>query len=311
MTTAPIGIRSQDGHPPRLAAALRAAQRGWPVFPVYPYSKCPAVEDWEHRATCDRDQIIRWWRRLPYNTGIACGPAGLVVLDLDAGHGPPPQPWADLGVTHGRDVLRILAARAGQPDPADTYTVASPCQGEHRYFLAPPGIELRNTCGSLGPGIDTRGAGGTIIAAGSVRRVHGQPRRYRVTRELDPLPLPDWLLTALTPAPAPARPPIPLLCSPHRLDAYVRAALEGETAAVARAAPGTRAHTLFRAAARLGELIGVGVLGETTALEALLAAAPISPSGADRFTRDEAVRHVINGIARGRRNPRPLPLRIA
>lgn len=309
MATAPISIRSPVAHPPRLAAALRAARRGWPVFPVYPYSKYPAVRDWENRATCDHDQIIRWWQHLPYNIAIACGRAGLLVLDLDAGDGPPPPPWADLGVTHGRDVLRALADRAGQPDPADTYTVMTP-SGEHRYFLVPPEAELRNSCRRLGWCIDTRAAGGAIIAAGSVRRVNGQPRWYRVVRSLDPIALPDWLLTALTPPPAPTRTPIPLLSSPRRLDAYVHAALRSEATAVAQAVPGTRAHILFRAAARLGELVGAGVLEETFAAQALLAAAPISSSGVDRFTCGEAARHITNGIARGRRNPRPVQFRI-
>jgi hypothetical protein len=95
----------------------------------------------------------------------------------------------------------------------------------------------------------------------------------------------------------------------RRLDAYVAAALQGETSAVAQAVPGTRAHTLFRSAARLGELVGAGVLSETLAADALLAAAPISPNGADHFTRGEARRHIINGIARGRRHPRPLQLK--
>jgi hypothetical protein len=112
---------------PRLAAALHAAERGWPVFPVYSYSKYPAVPDWEHRATRDLDQITRWWQQAAFNIGIACRPAGLVVLDLDAGHGQlPPRQWARLGVRHGRDVLAVLADRAGQPDPVDTYTVATP-----------------------------------------------------------------------------------------------------------------------------------------------------------------------------------------
>ena len=37
------------GPPPRLAAALCAAERGWPVFPVRPWSKYPAMRDWQHR----------------------------------------------------------------------------------------------------------------------------------------------------------------------------------------------------------------------------------------------------------------------
>ncbi|MGH3826630.1 MAG: bifunctional DNA primase/polymerase, partial [Pseudonocardiaceae bacterium] len=186
---------SSPNPPPRLAAALRAVRRGWPVFPIHPYSKHPAVRDWQHRATRDLDQITRWWAAAPYNIGIPCQGAGLVVIDLDAGHGhqPPPQ-WDRLGVTHGRDVLRILAERADQPDPIDTYTVATPSGGEHRYFLAPTDRELRNTTGASGAGlgwkIDTRAAGGGIIAAGSVRRIEGRLRLYRVVRDIGPVALP-------------------------------------------------------------------------------------------------------------------------
>ncbi|HEX2300222.1 MAG TPA: bifunctional DNA primase/polymerase [Pseudonocardiaceae bacterium] len=111
---------------PRLTAALSAVQRGWPVFPLHPYSKYPAVRDWERRATCDPDQITRWFMAAPFNIAIACGAARLVVLDLDAARSQPPPEWAEFGVTHGREVLRLLATRAGQPDPVDTYTVATP-----------------------------------------------------------------------------------------------------------------------------------------------------------------------------------------
>lgn len=183
--------------------------------------------------------------------------------------------------------------------------------GQHRYFLAPVDRELRNTTGQTGAGlgwlIDTRGGGGAIIAAGSVRRVSGRPRLYRVVRDVDPVVLPHWLVTALTPSPAPSlRAPIQLPCAGHRLDAYVRAALDGETAAVARAESGTRAHTMFCAAARLGELVGAGVLDETVATETLLASAAVLDRSANRFTRREATGHITNGIARGRRNPRQL-----
>lgn len=312
MTAVPAVSRSTRAllanPPPRLAAALRAVERGWPVFPLHPYSKYPAVRDWPHRATCDLDQIARWWATAPYNIAIACQAAGLVVIDLDDARGQlPPPPWDQLGVTHGRDVLRILAQRAGEPDPIDTYTVATPTSGEHRYFLAPIDRELRNTTGQSGAGlgwkIDTRACGGAIIAAGSVRRVEGTARLYRVVRDIDPIKLPLWLVTALTPPPVSLRSPIRLPSTGRRLDAYVAAALKGETAAVAHAAPGIRAHTLFRSAARLGELVGAGVLDETVAAEALLAAVAVVDHGANRFTRREATGHITNGIARGRRNP--------
>src|SRR2546421_220671 len=69
-------------------AALRYAARGWHVFPLWPETKTPAVPDaWQTRATTDPDLIGRWWSGRPFNIGIAVGPSGLIVIDLD-----PPKP---------------------------------------------------------------------------------------------------------------------------------------------------------------------------------------------------------------------------
>ena len=70
--------------PGPLSSALAAADAGWHVFPCAPGSKRPALrENWQDVATTDRDRIRDWWARRPYNIGIACGPSGLVVIDLD------------------------------------------------------------------------------------------------------------------------------------------------------------------------------------------------------------------------------------
>src|SRR5829696_7413899 len=121
------------------AAALALAGRGWRVFPVQPGRKVPAVRsDWEGRATTDPDRIIRCWAAGCWNMGVAAGPSGLVVVDLDMpkpGEEPPVE-WALLGITCGADVFAELAARAGQPIPA-TFTVTTPSGGRHLYFTAP------------------------------------------------------------------------------------------------------------------------------------------------------------------------------
>lgn len=82
-----------------LRAALDAAERGWHVFPLRPGGKRPALHGesacagtgncatghrkWEQRATTDPDRIRAAWATGPFNVGIATGPSGLVVVDLD------------------------------------------------------------------------------------------------------------------------------------------------------------------------------------------------------------------------------------
>jgi hypothetical protein len=125
-----------------IQAALNAAGRGWHVFPLRPGSKRPAYPDhdskrcdrtdprcrnghtgWEPRATTDPGRITRAWSRTPYNIGIACGPARVVVVDLDTPkpEDTPPREWDRPGIRTGADVLTALCDEAGQPYPAATY----------------------------------------------------------------------------------------------------------------------------------------------------------------------------------------------
>ncbi|MEU4805291.1 bifunctional DNA primase/polymerase [Actinosynnema sp. NPDC023587] len=287
----------------RLAAAIAAVDRNWPVFPLRPFGKVPALKDWDRRATLDLDQVLAWWSHRPYNIGISCRAAGLLVVDLDQ------------GVPHGRDVFADLARAHGADDPRDTYTVATPGGGEHRYFRAPE-TPLRNTAGKLGRHVDTRSAGGYVAARGSLRHTTSGSRLYQVVRDLPVAPAPDWLVAALAPpVPAPraepADPPAPLdPPDPRRVRAYRAAVVDGETGRVRSARPGTRAHVLFTAACRLGELVGAGFLDEHAAREVLLDAAA-GHLGVDGWTRREAVHHIGNGLAAGRRRPRVIPERRA
>ena len=157
-----------------MGVALDAAGAGLAVFPLRPRSKKPAIVEWEASATTDPDQIRDWWRRSPRNVGIACGPSRLLVVDLDTPHMP-----NTAGLGSGRDVLAALADAAGEAFPDHTYTVTTPTGGQHLYFTAPADRELRCTVGRLWQWIDTRGAGGYVVGAGSVR----QQGRYRVHRE--------------------------------------------------------------------------------------------------------------------------------
>lgn len=292
--------RSTRGPGRLLRAALDAAASGLCVFPVTPRGKTPAVrQDWEGAATRDPDQITRWFEARPHNVGIACGPSDLLVIDLDIARAgePAPEPWT--GARGGGDVLAVLAVAAGQPIPGhDTYCVSTPSGGLHIYYRQPAGLALRNTQHGLGFKIDTRGFGGYIVGAGSVR----DDGMYRVSRPGPIAELPAWLAVALTPPPPP-EPGTPLQLRRVRAGAYVTAIVESEAFQVAHAAPGTRHAVLLKAARTLGRLVGGGELDETTAVAALREAAAWYV-GIKDWTAGKVDRDIADGIAYGIRAPR-------
>jgi hypothetical protein len=298
------------GHQPRSSVLARAvadaASRGWFVFPVHPDSKIPAVKQWEARATRDPEQIARWWSTRPYNIGIACGPSGLVVVDIDVPRTPPQH----AGLLDGSETLVRLAAAAGGRWPPETTVVQTPSGGTHWYFRAPDGVQLRNTQGAAGPRglgwcVDTRGHGGYVTAAGSTNA----GRRYRTINRHPVAALPDWLVTALTPpqaktSPSGPRPDIPWSpVASRRVDAYVRAVVEGETSKVAGARVGERHRTLLAAARRLGRWVGGGAISEAIARQALSTAAA-HYIGVQGYTAAQVERDITDGLAYGTRAPR-------
>ncbi|MFF3569212.1 bifunctional DNA primase/polymerase [Nocardia jiangxiensis] len=264
-------------------AALGAAARGWFVFPLRPGRKTPAIASWPEFATTDPARIRRWWATHPRrNIGVATGPSGLYVIDIDTHTDPDP--------------LVRLADRIGVQVPA-TFTVHTP-HGRHLYFQAPTTLELRRcTVGRIASGIDSRGDGGYIVAPGSVVAAE----RYRVADPHQPAALPDWLTDWLAPPPPPLV-PTPAPSSPN---AYVAAIISSEAARVTHAANHFRNATLFHAAFTLGRLIAAGHLTEDHARTALTAAA--SPHiGQHEFTRAELDRTLSNGLTYGKRYPRHL-----
>lgn len=283
-----------------LSAASAAAEAGMRVFPVVPRGKVPAIRGWERAATVDLNVIEEWWRHQPYNIGVATGPSGLLVVDLDDARGQaPPSRWP--GAAGGWDVLRALAAAAGKPYPGDTFTVTTPSGGQHLYFRASEEMVLRNTAGRLGWRIDTRGFGGFVVGAGSVRR----GGRYRCTNDIEIAALPQWLADALAPpAPRPtareASPPVP-----QNATAYLRAIVAAETRTVADARPGTRHTTLLTAACALGRLVAGNALTEDDARTALRSAAA-RHVGVDAMTEQEVVRTIDDGLRYGGQRPRRL-----
>ncbi|MGW2186592.1 bifunctional DNA primase/polymerase [Streptomyces sp. NPDC001719] len=279
-------------------AALQAASRGWPVFPLVPGGKRPAVRNWEERATTDPERITRCWTHAPYNIGIATGPSRLVVIDLDtpkAADDTPPGDWTQPGITDGADVLAALCERHGQRYPCETHAVRTWSGGTHLYFAAPDGAEFHNTRGKLGWKIDTRAVGGLVAGAGSV--VEGCP--YTVMHEAGPEPLPQWLAELLRPAPLPPQQPIAVSLAADRRGSYVRAAVNGELERVTSSPPDGHNNALYLAAVALGQLVAGGELGEGE-VTLWLTAAALQVGQGER----EARRTIASGLGAGAKRPR-------
>ncbi|MBF6062042.1 bifunctional DNA primase/polymerase [Nocardia terpenica] len=277
-------------------AALAAAERGWFVFPLRPNRKTPAPlhirntdgtpRTWPDYATTDTDRIHHWWsghRR--YNIAIATGPSNLHVIDID-------HPSAtDDSVSALTPLTRLTPSHA---QPPTTFTVRTP-HGRHLYFHAPT-PPLRCTVARIAPGIDSRGLGGYVVAAGS-RTAHG------IYQIVDPSPvahLPSWLADRLAPPPPPLS-----FAHPSAPTAYLSTILTTEAARVATAEHHTRNRTLFRSAFTLGRLVAAGELTEHDARTTLTTAAS-RHIGHHGFTHAELDRTLTNGLRYGARYPRQI-----
>ncbi|MEU2559418.1 bifunctional DNA primase/polymerase [Streptomyces longispororuber] len=258
-----------------LRAALDAAGRGWHVFPLRPGTKRPALHGeakcprtgpcagghrkWEQRATTDPARIRTAWTRAPFNIGVACGPSGLVVVDLDT-----PKDKGNADAPDGATTFGALCERAGHTVPA-TYRVRTASGGTHLYFTAPAGARLANTAGSIAALVDTRAHGGYVVAAGSTI----PSGKYEPLSAPVAIPLPSWLHTILQPAPA--RPAGPLKLPAVDGSRAARAALDAECAVVAAAPEGLRNTSLNRSAFKVGRFVAWGEIPRHVVEEAFQA----------------------------------------
>jgi hypothetical protein len=165
--------------------------RGLAVFPISAGQR-EAPPGWQQRAS--RDPHQPW--PASANLGVGCRASGIVVLDLDRKNG-----------HDGISTLTKICDGHGQPWPGNTtYTVSTPNDGLHLYFLAPPGIAIASTIGQLGPGIDVRAPGwhrgGYVLGAGSFTAAGP----YLACRDEPIAALPAWLIPLLRHATPPSTP---------------------------------------------------------------------------------------------------------
>jgi hypothetical protein len=131
--------------------ALFYASLGIYVFPLYPRSKRTLARS--HGlldATIDPDQIRKWWTENPnYNIGMNCGRSNRVVLDVD--------------VKNDKDGRIALYGLVGERvDLLSSKRANTPTGGFHIHYEH-AGIDVRNSEGALGEGIDVRGCGGFVM----------------------------------------------------------------------------------------------------------------------------------------------------
>ncbi|MFG2526009.1 bifunctional DNA primase/polymerase [Streptomyces sp. NPDC048527] len=213
------------------------AAQGWPVHPLvgkqpvrnclvcsgdrhrHRPGDCPciAAQGWchsFHAATLDPSGSRSW--NPAWGVGVACGAAGLVVIDIDVHDKPLPErsklvngfvvpDHVDLsGLRNGYHALAVLAAYRGRTSPADdttTLRVRTPSGGLHVWYrLGPSHPPVRCSSGSdnnrtfLAWQVDVRASGGYIVAPGTRT---GQGVYTPVPPATYPAVLPDWLLDDL------------------------------------------------------------------------------------------------------------------
>ncbi|MFQ6144433.1 bifunctional DNA primase/polymerase [Streptomyces seoulensis] len=338
-----------------LTTAHWCIRRGWPVHPLAggrktPAANCPDCHQpghthtgcsclpagrWchgFHAATLDWRRVDQWWAANPqFGVGVACGPAGLVVIDIDAHEGKPPSrdrilpgiPIADhidlTGLSTGFHTMGVLAALRGMSSPADddsTLRVRTPSGGLHVWYRAGDSRRWQCSAGSsrgraLAWQVDVRAHGGYIIAPGTTTRAGTYTPLGEVRQ---PALLPAWLAQELertghlpapdVPAPRPVQPRAQqaILAAgggrdrAHRILTAVLAPVE----ACGQVSEGAGfSDTLNRAAYTLGGLAAAGFVSQEDAERTLRETAAAARPG-----QEHRAEHIIrSGLAAGLKRP--------
>lgn len=173
------------------------ASRGWRVLPIKPGEKRPPMSAWQNAATSNEATIENWFTGLYADHGVGIATGGrLFALDVDVS-----------GDKQGDESLADLELRYGRLP--ETATVLTGSGGQHRYFLAPEGVTIRNNASTtLGPGLDIRGEGGQCVAPPTI---HPNGNAYEwdggdVGTVAD---APAWLIRLLAEKPKPDTPSEP------------------------------------------------------------------------------------------------------
>ena len=173
----------------KLQLALILAGQGYRVFPLAPGGKLPVLGGWPQRASADAETVRTMWSshdpvngvtyERDFNIGVATGAFRgrfLTVIDVDVKNG-----------GRGLETLERIDMSAPDAWMDGAKRVDTPSGGFHLYFVGD--APLGSSASKLGPGIDTRGVGGYVVAEGSVM---ADGRAY-VARGGAPRTISPWL----------------------------------------------------------------------------------------------------------------------
>lgn len=129
---------------------------------------------------------VREWVAQGFSLGVRTDrQSGVWVLDVDV----------DVHTLQPTDAWKALLEEHGLPP---TYTVRTPSGGLHYYFRFPPEIDVRNDQGCvIAKGVDIRGIGGYVVAAGMYAAFNKHGVDFAGTYDvIDDSPIaqtPDWI----------------------------------------------------------------------------------------------------------------------
>lgn len=290
--------------------ALDYAARGLAVFPCNPsaqagVSKRPLIEHGFRAASREEDQIRAWWSHWPGALiGLPMGrDNGLWAIDPDVAK----EPGDADGLAAWLNISRLHP-------PIRTHTHLTPSGGKHLVFRWRDDRPVTNSERGLKArgihGINVRGEGGYIIAAGS-RLTDG--RGYDMEEPFDFFHFAEadaWLYELLEePAPEARQGPNVVDFRGQRQappDRYVQTAIAGECWALAQSGRGERNNRLNAAAFSLGQLVGAGLVDEDVVRGELLQAAASCGLIADDGERP-VLATIESGLSAGRLKPREVP----
>lgn len=248
-----------------------------------------------HAATTNPEHIAAWWQKIPdAAVGVAAGPSGLLILDVDCHGGECPAAEKVLPglalpddvdpttIHDGLDVLALLCELRKAPllDVAPpTMTVRTPSGGVQYWYKVPPGSQWKSSSSDLGWQLDVKAGWGYGIAPGSVTPKGIYRRSGDCTTVAD---LPAWLAADLKRTghyidPKQGRRRVRASQLLSRLnpkgDRYVNWVVESEITQLAGMTEGGRNTATYDAAKAIARFIPEGKLSESQVEDLVVGAA--------------------------------------